>query len=127
MERLVQRILVSAMLTKHSGSGAKMQEVTQVIFRDPSHVLDIYYQVLEERRVEAARAGEAGKGFTVVANEVCQLAEGTESGARDVAIKLEEIQRTVGRLQRLIESVLESFQHILSASDPIAREVTQKK
>ena len=202
-----------------------MQEITHVIFRDLSRVLDIYYQVLEERRVEAsqyvldqsrefshrmslvsddvqsvatavdqmdssisnisknvdessnyaraasdradsaaesmqsvataseeigsflsiiteitdktkllavnaaieaARAGEAGKGFTVVADEVRQLAEGTESGARDVAMKVEEIQRSVGGLQRTIDSVRESFQHVLAASDHIVTAVHQQ-
>ena len=76
--------------------------------------------------VEAARAGEAGKGFTVVADEVRQLAEGTESGARDVAMKVEEIQRSVGGLQRTIESVRESFQHVLAASDHIVTAVHQQ-
>ena len=32
-----------------------MQEITHVIFRDLSRVLDIYYQVLEERRIEASQ------------------------------------------------------------------------
>lgn len=76
--------------------------------------------------IEAARAGEAGKGFTVVADEVRQLAKGTESGARNVAMKVEEIQRSVGGLQRTIESVRESFQHMLSASDHIVTAVHQQ-
>ena len=32
-----------------------MQEITHVIFRDLSRVLDIYYQELEQRRVEASQ------------------------------------------------------------------------
>lgn len=222
MERLVHRILASGKLTKHSVCAEKMQEITHVIFRDLSHVLDIYYQVLEERRIqgsqyvldqsqefsqrmslvsddvqsvatavdqmdgsisnisknvdesssyaratseransaaesmqsvstaseeigsflsiitkiadktkllavnaaiEAARAGDAGKGFTVVADEVRQLAEGTENGARDVARKVEEIQRAVGGLQRTIESVQKSFHQVLTASDHIVTAV----
>ena len=225
MERLVHRILASGKLTKHSVCAEKMQEITHVIFRDLSRVLDIYYQVLEERRVkasqyvldqsrefsqrmslvsddvqsvatavdqmdgsisnisknvdesssyvraaseransaaesmqsvstaseeigsflsiiteiadktkllavnaaiEAARAGDAGKGFTVVADEVRQLAEGTENGARDVARKVEEIQRAVGGLQRTIESVQKSFHQVLTASDHIVTAVHQQ-
>ena len=76
--------------------------------------------------IEAARAGEAGKGFTVVADEVHQLTEGTESGARDVAMKVEEIQRSAGGLKRTIESVRESFQHVLCASDHIVTAVHQQ-
>ena len=76
--------------------------------------------------IEAARAGEAGKGFTVVADEVRQLAEGTEAGAKDVANKVEEIQNAVSGLRRTIESVQESFSHVLSASDKIASAVHQQ-
>ena len=36
MERLVQRILASGMLTKHSVCAEKMQEITHVIFHDLS-------------------------------------------------------------------------------------------
>lgn len=73
--------------------------------------------------IEAARAGEAGKGFTVVADEVRQLAEGTEAGAKDVANKVEEIQNAVYGLRRTIESVQESFGHVLAASDKIGTAV----
>lgn len=55
MQHLVQRILTSGMLTKHSVCAEKMQEITHVIFRDLSRVLDIYYPVLEECRIEASQ------------------------------------------------------------------------
>ena len=74
----------------------------------------------------ADSAGEAGKGFTVVVDKVRQLAEGTESGARDVAMKVEEIQRSVGGLQRTSEPVCESFQHVLAPSDHIVTVVHQQ-
>ena len=225
LERLLHQILSSKMLPNPAVCAEKIQEITNVIFRDLSRVVDIYYQVVEGRRIEssqyvleqsrefshrmtlvsddvqsvatavdqmdssisnisknvdessnyaraaseradsaaesmqsvataseeigsflsiiteiadktkllavnaaieAARAGDAGKGFTVVADEVRQLAEGTESGARDVAMKVEEIQRSVGGLQRTIDSVRESFQHVLSASDHIVTAVHQQ-
>jgi len=55
MQRLVQRTLASGMLTKHFVCAEKMQEITHVIFRDLSRVLDIWYQVLEECRIEASQ------------------------------------------------------------------------
>ncbi len=72
--------------------------------------------------IEAARAGEAGKGLTVVADKVRQLVKVTESNARDVAMKVEEIQRSVGGLQRTSESV----QHVLAPSDHIVTAVHQQ-
>ena len=76
--------------------------------------------------IEATRAGEAGKRLTVVADEVRHLVKGTESNARDVAMKIEEIQRSVGGLQRTSESVCESFQHVLAPSDHIVTAVHQQ-
>ena len=55
MQRLVQSTLASGMLTKHSVCAEKMQEITHVIFRELSRVLDIYYQVLEECRIEVSQ------------------------------------------------------------------------
>lgn len=77
--------------------------------------------------IEAARAGEAGKGFTVVADEVRQLAEGTDAGAKDVALKVDEIQKSVEMLQRTIENVQDSFTHVLGATDKIASAVHVQK
>jgi methyl-accepting chemotaxis protein len=76
--------------------------------------------------IEAARAGEAGKGFTVVADEVRQLAEGTESGATDVARKVEEIQRAVAMLKPNIEGVQDSFAKVKSSTDEISSTVKEQ-
>lgn len=77
--------------------------------------------------IEAARAGEAGKGFTVVADEVRQLAEGTERGAKDVASKVDEIRNAVTGLRRIIEGVQSSFAQVLTASDVIEKSVAQQR
>ena len=73
MERLVQRILASGMLTKHSVCADKMQEITHVIFRDLSRVLDIYYQVLEERRVEARNMFWTSRANFRTACRLCRM------------------------------------------------------
>ena len=62
----------------------------------------------------------------MVADKVRQLVKVTESKARDVAMKVEEIQRSVGGLQRTSESVCESFQHVLAPSDHIVTVVHQQ-
>ncbi len=47
--------------------------------------------------IEAARAGDAGRGFAVVADEVRKLAEKTMGATREVAQRIEGIQKGVER------------------------------
>ncbi|ADI02489.1 MAG TPA: chemotaxis protein [Syntrophothermus lipocalidus] len=60
--------------------------------------------------IEAARAGEHGRGFAVVADEVRNLAEISESAARDIRGVVEEIRSGVDQVVKDINQVVESFQ-----------------
>lgn len=54
--------------------------------------------------IEAARAGEHGRGFAVVADEVRNLAEISESCARDIRTVVDEIQEQVKQVVINVES-----------------------
>ncbi|ASG65028.1 chemotaxis protein [Idiomarina piscisalsi] len=59
--------------------------------------------------IEAARAGEQGRGFAVVADEVRQLAQKTQSS-------LTSIDSTLGKLAEASAAIENSYQHIIETS-----------
>lgn len=112
--------------SKRADSAADSMQSVATASKEIGSFLSIITEIADKTKllavnaaIEAARAGDTGKGFTVVADKLRQLAAGTESGARDVAMKVEEIQRSVGGLQRTIDSVRESFnmcfQHLITS------------
>lgn len=54
--------------------------------------------------IEAARAGEAGRGFSVVADQVRELSEKTNTSALDISTILAQIQRQMGEVTSEVTS-----------------------
>ena len=120
MERLVQRILASGMLTKHSVCADKMQEITHVIFRDLSRVLDIYYQVLEERRVEASQyvldhSREFSHRMSLVSDDVQSVATAVDqmdSSISNISKNVDESSNYARAASERADSAAESMQSV---------------
>jgi methyl-accepting chemotaxis protein len=87
--------------------------------------------------IEAARAGEHGKGFAVVADEVRKLAEQTNSGAKEIAVLVNEMvkqsdravnsmdtgRKAVDNGVQVVNETDESFMDIIKAVQQIVNNV----
>lgn len=68
--------------------------------------------------IEAARAGEAGRGFAVVADEVRQLANRTQSATVEIQNKIEQLQQRTGEaVNTMHETSRQSEQAVVQAGD----------
>jgi methyl-accepting chemotaxis protein len=89
-----------AAVVRDLGNQAKaVEKIMEVI----SDIADQTNLLALNAAIEAARAGDAGRGFAVVADEVRKLAEKTMNATRDVADRIEGIQKGVDRTERDME------------------------
>ncbi|TVL63808.1 chemotaxis protein [Brachyspira hyodysenteriae] len=78
--------------------------------------------------VEAARAGEQGKGFAVVASEVRNLAQNSQSSAKDItsliSVIYEKISRSVEKAKES-EKIFEDLEKKIEETSNIMRDISE--
>ena len=61
--------------------------------------------------IEAARAGEAGRGFAVVAEQICKLAEQSNSSAEEIEKIIEEVMSESDKMVEIMDEVKANMDH----------------
>ncbi len=76
--------------------------------------------------IEAASAGDAGRGFAVVANEIKELARKSSEAAKDIADRIEGVQRNTENAINVIAEVSETIRGISRSAVNIAGAVEEQ-
>ena len=91
--------------------------------------------------IEAARAGEAGKGFSVVADEIRQLSEDTETASNNISKIIQELNadsnlanesidnavKSVIKQNELISETRENFNHVAQEAELLSKNIDEVK
>lgn len=99
-------ILVTEKVTGLKEYAVRMQEIMGLI----SNVSKQTGLLALNASIEAARAGEAGRGFGVVASEISNLADQTDSATKDITELIENIVTSIEEAANAMSLLLESSQ-----------------
>ena len=89
-------------------ASAKIKDITKVIE-------DIAFQtniLALNAAVEAARAGDQGRGFAVVASEVRNLAQNSQTSAKDITVLIEDIYEKINKSAEMARHSQDIFRDI---------------
>ena len=95
----------SSIITKELDKLRKNADSIERILHDIIDIADQINLLGFNASIEAARAGSAGKGFSVIAREVKNLADKTDSSVKDSRDSVEDIIKTMDELKSHIETI----------------------
>lgn len=97
-------------------------KVTEVIkgIADQTNLLSL------NAAIEAASAGDAGRGFAVVANEIKELATQSAKAAKDIAVRIEGVQKSTKNAVDVIGEVSKTINSITGSARQIANSVEEQ-
>ena len=78
--------------------------------------------------VEAARAGEQGRGFAVVASEVRNLAQNSQTSAKDITLLIEDIYDKINKsaeMARQSQDIFNNIEKKIEETSNIMNEISQ--
>ncbi|OOE95754.1 methyl-accepting chemotaxis protein [Salinivibrio sp. IB643] len=75
--------------------------------------------------IEAARAGEQGRGFAVVADEVRNLSQNTQSSLSTTGETVKNVNGAIGQISHVIGLTLEVMEKVQNSADGLSDEVTR--
>ncbi|MEI0798331.1 methyl-accepting chemotaxis protein [Brachyspira intermedia] len=98
----------TSMIEDVYAASAKIKDITKVIE-------DIAFQtniLALNAAVEAARAGDQGRGFAVVASEVRNLAQNSQTSAKDITVLIEDIYEKINKSAEMARHSQDIFRDI---------------
>ena len=105
------RAITDKAVSQAASASARVDELG-VAAREINKVLETISEISDQvdllalnATIEAARAGDAGKGFAVVASEIKELAKQTSEAARQIRVRIGDIQKTTNATVSEIQTI----------------------